>query len=659
VGAFAPTAPGEARARALVRRALGRPDAPSPGPSRVLVVDVELQKLALLDGERLVAEYPVSTAAAGVGGLAGTMRTPPGWHRVHRKIGAGALRGAVFASREPTGAVWSGEPGAADLILTRILTLEGLEPGVNQGGERDSLARYIYLHGTNHEDRLGTPASHGCVRLANADVIDLFERVAEGDPVLVAGLEEVPDPVAAGRFHYAGLGGSGMSALAQFQAMLGGRASGSDRAFDRGERGAARAQLERLGIAVFPQDGSGVGDDCAALVVSTAVEEQVADVAAARERGVPLVHRSELLAHFVSRLRTVAVSGTSGKSTTVAMAFEILRGAGRDPSVITGGELVVLQRAGLWGNAWRGGSDLLVVEADESDGSLTRYAPAVGVVLNLRRDHREESEVAAMFAAFRERTRERLVVGEADNLRGLRAGATVFGFGPEAELRGEDVRLEPDGASFSVGGVRFRLPVPGRHNVENALGAIAAGAALDVPLAEMVGPLARFAGVARRFQSLGAAAGVEVVDDFAHNPDKVRAALATAQARSARVLAVYQPHGYGPTRFLRAGFVAAFAEALRPMDRLWWLEVFYAGGTATRDFSAAEIVAEIAARGAAAEFAPSRPWLVERLGAEARAGDLILVMGARDPSLTDLAQAILARLGGADRPTGSSGTSPA
>src|SRR6185436_5072362 len=146
---------------------------------------------------------------------------------------------------------------------------------------------------------------------------------------------------------------------------------------------------ERLGITIHPQDGSGVGPDCAALVISTAVEETVPDVAAARRYGVPIVHRSELLAHFVHSMRTIAVTGTSGKSTVVGMIFEILRGAGRGPSVITGGDLVSLQREGLQGNAFYGGSDLLVVEADESDGSVVRYRPALGVVLNLQKDHKE------------------------------------------------------------------------------------------------------------------------------------------------------------------------------------------------------------------------------------------------------------------------------
>jgi UDP-N-acetylmuramate--alanine ligase len=458
---------------------------------------------------------------------------------------------------------------------------------------------------------------------------------------------EIPDPRGPGRFHYAGVAGSGMSALAQFQVMSGGLASGSDRAFDRGERALARAQLERLGVSVYAQDGRALSDDCAALVVSTAVEEQVADVVAAKERGIPVIHRAELLAYYVERYRTIAVAGTSGKSTVVAMIFEILHDLGRSPSVITGGELLMLQRERLWGNAWHGSSDLLVVEADESDGSLVHYRPAVSVVLNLQRDHKEMDDVARMFTTLREHTRESFVVGEGENLAALAEGGTVFGFGPGAGLRGEGMTLGPATSRFAVQAVRFTLPVPGRHNVENALAALAVCRCLEVPLASMVAPLAGFEGVGRRFQSLGLARGVEVVDDFAHNPAKLQAAIGTAQSRrpAGRVLAVYQPHGYGPTRFLRDDFVATFSDVLRAEDRLWMLEVYYAGGTATRDFSAADIVGQIAERGTLAEFAPSREWLAERISQEARAGDLVLVMGARDPTLTQLARTILDTLG--------------
>lgn len=638
------------RANELLHAALGRPGAPAGALSgRVVLVDVAEQRAHLIERGVPVANWRVSTAANGIGGVSGSFRTPPGWHRVQRKIGAGAESGTVFVSREPTGEFWRGETRDDDLILTRILTLEGLEPGVNQGPGCDSLERFIYVHGTNHEADLGRAVSHGCVRMANADVVELFDRLDEGDFVVVAapGPGAMPDPLGGARFHYAGVAGSGMSALAQYQVMRGGRVSGSDRGFDRGERPEARAQLAKLGITIVPQDGRGVEGDCGAVVASTAVEQKVPDLDAAARLGRPLVHRSEMLAHWVASTRSIAVAGTSGKSTVVAMIFEILRGAGRDPSVITGGELVALQREGLWGNAWAGASDLLVVEADESDGSLVRYTPALGLALNLSRDHKTEAEVAGMFATLRSRCREGFVAGEDPALGALRDGATVFGTGPDAAVRGTDVDLGPETSRFRVDGVAFELPVPGRHNVENALAAIAACRALGVAVAAMPAPLSRFQGVARRFQSLGSARGVEVIDDFAHNPAKIHAALATAQRRGRRVLAVYQPHGYGPTRFLREDFVHTFATELRAVDRLWMLEVFYAGGSAVRDFSSDDLVHEIVARGANAEFAPTRERLVARLAEEAREGDLVLVMGARDPSLTDLAWRILARLGDA------------
>jgi UDP-N-acetylmuramate--alanine ligase len=631
------------RALHLAQRDLARPGAPVSLPERMLVVDVEQQRATLLEKNEAVASWLVSTSRNGIGGAEGSYRTPPGWHRVHRRIGESAESGTVFVSREPTGEAWRGEARDDDLILTRILTLEGLEDGVNRGPGCDSLERYIYLHGTNHEALIGRPVSHGCVRLSNRDVTELFAHLGEGDHVLIAAPDarDLPDPKGQGRFHYAGLAGSGMSGLAQFQVMTGGHASGSDRAFDRGERASLRAQLENLGITVMPQDGSGLGSDCAALVVSTAVEEQVPDFAAAKAKDIPIIHRSELLAHFVARHRSVAVTGTSGKSTVTAMIFDILRGAGRDPSVITGGDLPELMAEGLPGNAFAGRSDLLVVEADESDGSLVRYAPSIGVILNLQRDHKEMAEVAAMFATLRARAREALVLGDNENLDAFAGGALRFGFSPDADIRGEDVDLGPASSHFRVENVVFELPVAGAHNVANALAAIAACRALDVELTEMAPPLACFRGIGRRFQTVGKARGVEVVDDFAHNAEKIAAAIKTAHLRANRVLAIYQPHGYGPTRFLRRDFVATFSRELAPEDRLWMLEVFYAGGTATRDFSSADIVADIASRGTNAEFAPTRERLVARIAEEARPGDLVLVMGARDPSLTELARAIL------------------
>jgi UDP-N-acetylmuramate--alanine ligase len=633
------------RALALLEAARTRAGAPEVLPGRVVIVDVERQTATLVDNGSAVRSWPVSTARNGIGGEENSFKTPPGWHRIDRKIGAGADQGTVFASREPTGEVWRGDARDADLILTRILTLDGLEEGINRGPGCDSRERYIYFHGSNHEALIGRPASCGCVRMLNEDIATLFDTAQEGDLVLIAPPEDRAIPaVSSGRFHYAGLGGSGMSAIAQFQAMKGGRVSGSDRAFDHGERATVRAQFEALGIHVFEQNGSGIGDDCAALVVSTAVEETVPDFATAKARGVPIVHRSEMLAHFVGTFRSIAVTGTSGKSTVTGMTFEILRGLGVDPSVITGGELPVLQAEGLIGNAFAGTSDLLVVEADESDGSLVRYAPAIGVILNLQRDHKEVDEVAAMFATLRARTREALVVGDDPNLDAFAGTAIRFGVSERADIRAVNVEHDASGTRFEVDNVAFAIPVPGLHNVTNALAAIAACQAAGLPLEDMAKPLAGFSGIGRRFQTIGHASGIEVVDDFAHNAEKISAAIRTAKLRGRRVLAIYQPHGYGPTRFLWDDFVETFSRELAEDDKLFMLEVFYAGGTATRDFSAADIVNEIAANGTQAIFVPSREQLTDAIAREAREGDVVLVMGARDPSLTALARDILSAI---------------
>ncbi len=478
--------------------------------------------------------------------------------------------------------------------------------------------------------------------------------------------------------HFVGVGGSGMSALAQFHAAAaaaaGGIATGSDRAFDRGRRSSIRRHLEEAGVVILPQDGrvlkagkipgaSRTGP-CDAVVTSTAVESSVPDFQAAVQNGIPLLHRSELLARYVRGHRTIAVSGTSGKSTVTAMIWTILEACGYKPGLLTGGPLAALTAKGLLGNARPagpppdGGRPYLVIEADESDGSLVRYEPWLGVILNLGLDHKPQDEVMAMFRTFAARTRGRVVVAAEENLRPLWPGAVLCGPGavadpPATAYPAADIAPAPDGTSFTIRGVPFSLPQPGLHNVKNACAAVAACATAGVALADMVPPLATFAGVARRFQSLGSAGGVEVIDDFAHNPDKIAAALATAAGRlvpsgarhAGRVLAIFQPHGFGPTRFLRRALVETFAAHLRPRDVLWLPEIYFAGGTVTRDISSADLAGDIAAKGRDARFVSDRATLPSLVAAEAHSGDLVLVMGARDPSLTDLGRAILAGLG--------------
>lgn len=467
------------------------------------------------------------------------------------------------------------------------------------------------------------------------------------------------------RLHFAGVGGSGMSALALYEVFRGARATGSDRAFDQGRHPELREQLERAGVVILPQDGSFTAPSqgpCAGLVVSTAVEDQVPDVAAARAAGVPILHRSELLARHVAATRSIAISGTSGKSTVTGMVYSVLHACGLRPGLLTGGALAELEARGEPGNvaapgpAPDGGAPWLVVEADESDGSLVRYEPWLGVVLNLGLDHKQPDEILAMFRTFRARTRGPFVAACDEALADLHAGAVLFGAEPGAAgapFRAVDISLRPDGVSFRLGVDAFTLGHPGRHNALNATAAVAACAQAGLRPRDMAAALAAFGGIARRFQPVGAAGGVEVIDDFAHNPDKLAAALGAAHGRTGpggRVLAVFQPHGYGPTRFLKDALVEAFAGHLGARDVLWLPEIFFAGGTVTRDISSSDLAAGIARAGRDARFVAERKRLAPLIAAEARPGDLVLVMGARDPSLTAFARDCLAAL--AARPGG-------
>ncbi|MFH0921397.1 MAG: Mur ligase family protein [Fibrobacterota bacterium] len=442
-------------------------------------------------------------------------------------------------------------------------------------------------------------------------------------------------------YHYVGVAGSGMSALAQFQAMRGGNVTGSDRSLPP----VWAAHFQQLGVRCFPQDGSGVTQGVHAVIRSTAVENDNADLARAAGLGVPIFHRSEVLAEWVNGLKTLAVAGTSGKSTVAAMAFCILDGAGLSSSIITGGNLVELQEKGLAGNAFSGSSDILVVEADESDGTIVEYRPHVGLIMNVEKDHKEISELLHLFGQFRAQSRHGVVNADAPLLAEFVKGSCTYSIIKDADFKAGNIRFEPRGSSFAVNNVPFTLPVPGLYNVENALAAIASCACYGVPLDAMVGPLAAFKGVARRFQLIGQKNGVEVIDDFAHNPAKVAAAIGAAQLRSTRVLAVFQPHGYGPLRFLKDDFVTAFRSALRPQDVLLMSEVYYAGGSVTRDVSSEDVIRPLFDAGRSAEFIAERKDIPARIRALARPGDCVLVMGARDATLTDFCREILEALG--------------
>lgn len=443
--------------------------------------------------------------------------------------------------------------------------------------------------------------------------------------------------------HFVGIAGSGMSALAQIHAMAGGKTTGSDRSFDRGGNAGVKKKLEKLGIRIFPQDGSGISGKTELVVLSTAIEDDNPETAPAKKLKIPVIHRSELLAEYVSAYRTIAVAGTSGKSTVAAMIFEILEKAGRSPSIITGGNLLTLEERGLSGNAYSGGSELLVIEADESDGSMVNYKPAVGVFLNLTKDHKEVGEIKDIFLRFKSHVKTFIVNSDDPNLSYLKNGGLTFGIN-SGDTRAVDIKLEPKGSRFKIHGENFHLPAPGAYNIENAAAAVAACLNEGVPVKDCAEALSKYKGVARRFQSIGEADGVEVIDDFAHNPAKISAALEAAHLRAGRVLAVYQPHGFAPTRHLKNELIEAFKAALGEEDMLWLPEIYYAGGTADKSISSNDIVRPIAGCGRKAFFIPDRKEIIPEIAKNAGCGDVVIVMGARDPSLGDYSRAILKAL---------------
>lgn len=459
-----------------------------------------------------------------------------------------------------------------------------------------------------------------------------------------------------------------MSALAQFLAFIGSQVSGSDRSLDRGAEVAKRDYFQSLGIRLAPQDGSGV-EGCTCLVVSTAIEKQNPEVQRAQALAIPIIHRSDLLAELARLRNTIAVSGTSGKSTVTGMTFHILEAGGLKPSLITGANLVSLQAEGLLGNAKVGkprapakagatpaseAPEWLVMEADESDGSLIKYSPEVGLILNVEKDHKEIAELIPLFKQFRDQTVGQVILNGFDFqcLALKRKDDILFQPDAVADGRAENVRFGDWDTHFTMAGVPFQVRVPGKHNLANAMAAIAVGRALGISFADCARGLGKYLGVERRHVLVGVTGGVTVVDDFAHNPAKVKACLETVKAaadgKPRRVLAVFHPHGFAPMKLLGHDLVEGILDVLGAEDRMFMPEIYYAGGTADKTISSADLIAEINAKpGLPAPigiFYPTKDEVIAALVREARPGDWIVTMGARDPSLGEFAGRLLSAL---------------
>ena len=447
------------------------------------------------------------------------------------------------------------------------------------------------------------------------------------------------------RIHFIGIGGAGMSGIAEVLLTMGYQVSGSDlRTSEVTER------IVRLGGRVFVGHSPANVEGAQVVVHSTAVRSDNPELVAALTAGVPVIARAEMLAELMRMKYGIAVGGAHGKTTTTSMVAAVLARGGLDPTIVVGGRLHALGT-----NARLGHGQFLVAEADESDGSFLRLSPAVTVVTNIDREHLDYyadlDQVRQAFVYFANRVPfygVAMLCGDDPEVRAILPAVKkrhqLYGLEGEVDVRGEIIETTPQGSHFLVrsqgqvlGGVE--LKVPGRHNVLNALAAIAVGLEIEVGFGHIAEALAGFRGVSRRFELRGESAGVRVVDDYAHHPTEVRATLAAARQGEGRRLVIFQPHRYSRTRALAEEFGTCFSEA----DRVWVLEVYGAGETPIPGITGLTVVESARRHGAKhVEFAADAAAAVRAVAAEARAGDTVLTLGAGD--VGRLADEILQRL---------------
>jgi len=443
-----------------------------------------------------------------------------------------------------------------------------------------------------------------------------------------------------------------MLPLALFLAEQGHDISGSDRSHDQGNTLEKFDRLKEKSIILFPQDGSGIHEDTDVLVVSSAVEDSIPDVKKALSRNIQIIKRGELLAQCFNVAETgVAVAGTSGKSTVTGMIATMLTRQELDPTFVNGGA-VRLNDSDDAISVHCGDPDMFVAEIDESDGSINHYNPFVAVLNNIALDHKSMDELEQMFGDYIARASKAVVIN-ADDKRVSRLAIAMaeapiisFGIGSKgADLSARDIKLSPHGSTFTVKYQDAEFPailhVPGQHNISNALAAIGAGLALDLDPAANIKSLGSFHGIHRRMELIGTRGDITVIDDFAHNPDKIAASLSSLKTFDGRLIVMFQPHGFGPLKLMGQEIMDVFAQYLDAQDHLLIPEAYYAGGTVDRSVTAKGLIDGVSKK------LPNARWFEERkpiagfIKEIARAGDRIVIMGARDDTLHDFAKSLL------------------
>lgn len=460
--------------------------------------------------------------------------------------------------------------------------------------------------------------------------------------------------------HFVGIGGIGMSGLAAAAKDLGWQVSGSDRAAERPENRRIFGALKNQGITVYPQDGSrfDLEELPDTVIYSTAIEEDNPDFQASP--GIARLHRSELLGELLAAFgkSSIAVTGSCGKSTVSCYLSEVLTALGGDPVLLAGGLANAVSCDKFAGNYRPGRGGFLVFEADESDKSLLNYGADYAIVLNIGTDHYDKEELARVFGTFLQQVRKgavmtRQVFDAVKKFLPPQLPVTVVdpdgGKGAFA-LQEYTVSAGEKGKTARVrcgDGRVITLPKMGRHMAENALCIRAMAEMLGFDAGKCVEALATFSGVWRRDDFAGeSGSGAQVFDDYAHNPEKILSCLRGMRERcDGRIFAVFQPHGYKPFGFMKDELFALMENFLRPDDRFYLLEPYYAGGTSSFSPGGKEVAGEWRKNSATPQkfdFIASREAVRQRLAAEACAGDVVVVMGARDNSLSDFARTLAA-----------------
>ena len=435
--------------------------------------------------------------------------------------------------------------------------------------------------------------------------------------------------------HFIGIGGAGMSALAYVLIKRGYDVSGSDL-----NAGHMSAHLAEEGAMVYMGHDACQVDDADAVVVSTAIHANNPELVAAKAKGLPVLHRSDVLAALLNNAKGVAVAGAHGKTTTSAMISCIAAESGIDPTIVIGGEVT-----SLGGNARNGAGPYVVAEADESDGSFLKFYPHLAVVTNIEDDHLDhygtEENIYKAFKQFLGNITEGgKAILCADNAKVRRLAQetdkTVLTYG----IEGEDADFVAKNITYGVNGTTYdlychnelltqvHLIVPGRHNVLNSMGALVAAREMCIAMEKILASLAKFGGAKRRFETKGKIEGVWIVDDYAHHPTEIGVTLKAArQTQPKRLLCVFQPHRYTRTQLLFDEFCASFVGC----DELIIVDIYAAGEDPIEGVSSAKLAEGIhAATGQKVQYIPRLAKAEEYLQAQAQAGDLIMTIGAGD-----------------------------